>query len=260
MMNAIVKEQQARARRVDAVGRAYAGSQRWIQHFVNREPRLLNEAILAAMPSLAALAPEIEWVSPLERQRYAEFRDDEFLTALGLDRLSAALRDFWPRRGPQWDALARLRWNGGEGVLLVEAKSYFGELYGAGCMASPRSRARIEAALARAKAWVGASETADWCGPLYQYANRLAQLYWMREVAQVQAWLAHICFVGDPRTPTSRSLWEAAINAAESELGLARPCPYAAAVLLNVDGERGASPRPASHRLRDLRRPSASLR
>jgi hypothetical protein len=258
MMNAIVKEQRARARRVDAVGRAYAGSQRWIQHFVNCEPRALNAAILQALPSLAALAPEIEWVSPLERQRYAEFRDDEFLTALGIDRLSASLREFWPRRGPQWDALAKVCWNGGEGVLLVEAKSYFGELYSAGCMASPQSRAQIEAALARAKNWVGASQTTDWCGPLFQYANRLAHLYWLREAARVPAWLAHVCFVGDPRTPTSRSLWETAIEAAESELGLARPCPYAAAVFLNVNGEHGTSPRSASRRLRDLRRPSAS--
>lgn len=220
--------------RVDARGRAYAGSQRWIQTLVNREERRLDKAILEALPSLAAVQKEIEWVSPLEADAYAEYYDRGFLEALGLARFDAELRAFWPPGGPHWDALAKIRLEHEAGVLLIEAKSYPEELYGRGCQASPRSRAKIETALAKTRRWLGASFDADWCGPLYQYANRLAHLYFLREVARVPAWLAHVCFIGDPRTPTSRDAWEAAIHSAERELGLVKQFPHASAVFLET--------------------------
>lgn len=224
------------ASRVDAKGRAYAGSQRWVQALVNWEKGRLNEAILEVLPSLAAVQQEIEWVSPLEVDAYAEYYDRGFLDALGLARFYAELRAFWPPGGPHWDALAKVRLGHDVGVLLIEAKSYPGELYGCGCQASPLSRAQIEIALTKTKRWLGTSPDADWCGPLYQYANRLAHLYFLREVAHVPAWLAHVCFIGDPRTPTNRSAWDTAISSAEQELGLGKPFSYASAVLLNVRG------------------------
>ncbi len=44
---------------------------------------------------------------------------------------------------------------------------------------------------------------------LYQSANRYAHLYWLREVAGVDAWLTHLLFVDDPTYgATSQELWE----------------------------------------------------
>lgn len=47
----------------------------------------------------------IEWLSPLRTDDYAEYRDAAFLQKLGLAQHAAALKEFWPTRGPQWDGL-----------------------------------------------------------------------------------------------------------------------------------------------------------
>ena len=95
--------------RTDPAGRAFAGSQRQIQTYVNLHPDALNAAILRAFPELGKASVELEWVSPLEKDGFAEYRDEAFLAALGRSDLAAALAAFWPRGGPQWDALASVR-------------------------------------------------------------------------------------------------------------------------------------------------------
>ena len=85
------------------------------------------------------------------------------------------------------------------------------------------------------KRWLGADATADWCGPLYQSANRLAHLYFLREIVKVPAWLVHVCFVADPRTPTAVNAWRPALAVAEKQLGLPEQSPYATAVFLSVE-------------------------
>lgn len=47
------------------------------------------------------------WLSPLQDDDYAEYRDAEFLHRLGLDELVPSLKQFWPRSGPEWDALSK---------------------------------------------------------------------------------------------------------------------------------------------------------
>jgi len=61
--------------------KASKGSQRWLQILVNRCPHLLNEQIL---PQMGGRGARIEWLSPLESDRYAEYRDWAFLERLGL--------------------------------------------------------------------------------------------------------------------------------------------------------------------------------
>ena len=51
---------------------------------------------------------------------------------------------------------------------------------------------------------------ADWCGPLYQNANRLAHIYWLRSLG-FRAWLVHLLFVDDKHGATSEAQWEAAL-------------------------------------------------
>jgi len=222
-------------RRADALGRAYAGSQLQVQIYVNRRSEELSAAIVQALPSLTIVKPRLCWVSPLEDKRFAEYQDEAFLQALELGRLADSLRTFWPRGGPVWDALALVEQgvSTARGVLLVEAKSHPSEVYGQGCRASPVARAIIEEALRATKNWLGVPAEADWTGPLYQSANRLAHVYFFREVAGVSAWLANVYFVNDPHSPASLDDWRATLPNVKAELGLAGiALPCAADVFL----------------------------
>ena len=74
----------------------------------------------ALLPMLKG-ARSITWRSPLRSDDFAEYRDADFLKVVGLEEWSGALAEFWPQRGPQWDALGVS--NQGD-VLLVEAKAH----------------------------------------------------------------------------------------------------------------------------------------
>jgi hypothetical protein len=95
----------------------------------------------------------------------------------------------------------------GSGVLLVEAKSYPREIFGSGTRASEAARARIEAAMRKAKEALGIRADLDWLGPLYQSANRLAFLWFFRR-HNVPAWLVNLYFVGGRgERNTTRDQW-----------------------------------------------------
>lgn len=118
------------------------GSQKWLQRAVNRSPEVLNGLIL---PRLAG-ASQIVWRSPLADDGYAEYRNSQFLTRIGADRLITNLARFWPQRGPQWDGLALS--DVGDTVL-VEAKAHIGELCSPPTQASASSRDIIETAFGK---------------------------------------------------------------------------------------------------------------
>ena len=212
------------ADRTDANGAAFAGSQLQTQLYVNRRQDQLNAAIFDAFPEVADA--DIEWRSPLVGNGYAEYSDKAFLDRVDLGAHAAGLKAFWPKGGPHWDALAVIRRPGQlhPGVLLAEGKSYPAELYGGGCKAKPgsMSRALIERSLdeAQRRLKVEGQTAADWCGPLYQSANRLAHLAWLRSLG-VRAWLVHLLFVDDPHGPTSADDWHTALEIADAELGIA---------------------------------------
>lgn len=188
--------------RIDSTGRAHAGSQRQIQMYVDEKTLAFNSAIAQSLSRYDLDEKDIHWVSPLAADTYSEYRDAEFLERVGLGVLAPRLREFWPRGGPCWDALARVE----GGCLLIEAKSHVSEIYGGGCGASPKGKQKIQAALDATKAWLGVSPEADWAGRLYQSANRYASLYFLREIAGVRAFLVNVYFMGDrpPRTATRR--------------------------------------------------------
>ena len=191
-----------------------------------------------SFPELASAGITVEWVSPLEAERFMEYQDSAFLSALGLRDLSEMLSAFWPQGGPRWDALARVVLPDSDriGVLLVEAKSYPQEMYSNGCCASEASRARILKALQQTQQWLSA-ENADWTGPLYQLANRLAHLYFLRELAAIPTWFVNICFTGDPHRPTLAPVWQDALKSAKSSIGLfRRPLPFYADIILEAAG------------------------
>src|SRR5579863_7279000 len=152
--------------RTDSKGRAYAGSQLQIQMYVNERTDALNSAVAESLSSYDVR--DIHWVSPLAADTFSEYRDSEFLERVGLGLLKSRLLEFWPKRGPCWDALAQIE----NGCLLIEAKSHVQEIYSGGCKASPESRDKIKSAFDATKAWLGVSPEVDWAGRLYQSANR----------------------------------------------------------------------------------------
>ena len=91
---------------------ALRGSQLQTQLYVNRRADELSRVVLEALPSLGERWPSIRWVTPLE-PGFAEPRDQAFLEALELGELSENLRQFWPKGGPVWDALAICEFDGG---------------------------------------------------------------------------------------------------------------------------------------------------
>jgi len=221
--------------RVSAAGRAYAGSQRQIQTYVNERRQALNLAVAHSLAKYQISEQDIHWMSPLASDSYLEYRDSEFLERVGLAHHTQRLAEFWPKRGPCWDALARIP----GGCILVEAKSHVNEIRSGGCTASSRmSRGKILAALAATKVWLGVQPDYDWTGPLYQAANRYAHLYFLAEIARVPAFLINIYFVGDPHPnplrPTTRTEWDAALEQVKADLGIVREVPYSSNLFLQV--------------------------
>jgi len=220
--------------RQDDMGRAFAGSQLQLQIYVNRRSQDLSNAILTVLAPPPPLGSTIRWVSPLEGEKFIEYIDAGFLNALGLQRFAVQLFDFWPGRGPNWDGLAVVE-NGGAivGYILVEAKSYVAEMQSS-CMAkAPTSLAKINAALAQTKQWLGVRKEIDWKIGFYQFANRLAHLYFLREIAGLPAaWLVNLCFVDDRHRRTSIAEWESGLAEARTKLGLPSSVPWVSDVLL----------------------------
>src|SRR5438876_8623610 len=109
--------------------------------------------------------PDVEWVSPIAGDDYAEYRDEDFLKRLRIDSLiKYPLNKFWPTKGPQWDALGRK----GQQVILVEAKAYIEEFNSPACGAGPGSRKVITNALQETQRFMKVNANLDWCQSFYQ--------------------------------------------------------------------------------------------
>ena len=222
------------SKRRDDYGRAFAGSQMQLQVWVNCRREKLNAAIKQAlgMPTPCS----IEWKSPVP-PRFKELRDGAFLRAVGLSSHRTALGKFWPKGGPVWDGLAvsRMPSQTNESVVLVEAKSYPEEVLGSGCQATPGSDARtkIEDSLAKTAKWLGVKNREAWLGTMYQSANRIGHLYFLREVVGVDAYMVNVCFESDPHRPTSLATWHEAHRQFRETLGLqSAQLPWLADIVL----------------------------
>lgn len=185
------------------------GSLKWLQLAVNRRPELLVHESLGS----------VRWVSPLEQDGFAEYRDAAFLERVGLGRLVRQMAAFWPARGPQWDALGL----SADRVILVEAKAHLDELFSPPCAAGQASRVRIEAAFTIVRNALGAEGGAAWTDRFYQLANRLAHLHFLRNEG-VDAQLLLVGFVNDAAMdgPANAEEWRAAYRTAAYAMGLKR--------------------------------------
>jgi hypothetical protein len=191
------------------------GSLKWMQAMVNDHPLQLSAVVGA---SINAPPDAIQWVSPMVGDDYAEYRDQGFLDRLGVSLGRYPIKDFWPARGPQWDALGRV----GDRVILVEAKAHLAELKSSPSQAGPASMDRIRASLGLVKSSLGVASAVDWTGLYYQYANRLAHLYLLCQLNHIPAELVHLCFLNDRdiNGPASAEEWQVGFEQAEAVLGI----------------------------------------
>jgi hypothetical protein len=138
---------------------------------------------------------------------------------LGARTDECPLADFWPRGGHQWDGLAR---TASGKFIVVEAKAHAAELT-SHCMATDhRSLALIETSLEDTKRFYGARKDAIWDKNYYQYANRLAHLYFLRECNKLDAFLVFLNFAdaSDVGKPCNAVQWEQQSGEIERHLGL----------------------------------------
>lgn len=207
-------------------------SEHWLRVLVNEHPELLDAELRRSFGW--SESEEVTWVSPLANDEYAEYRDAQALEKLGLTP-SVPLAEFWPTRGPRWDALGRT--SAGR-PLLVEAKAYIEEIVSPASAASDQSLTLIRQSLREVKEFLRIKPEHDWSALFYQYTNRLAHLYYLRRRNSVDAYLVFIYFLGAPdvQEPSTAAEWHAALRLLKSLLGTSRHAltPYIAEVFIDV--------------------------
>jgi hypothetical protein len=196
--------------------KATKGSQKWIQILINEKPDMLNRQIKTNLEM-----PEdetIDWLSPKVEDNYVEYDLKTFLKKLekGVEELS--VDRFWPKRGPQWDALGR---SSSGKLFLVEAKSHIPELISTLRAKNPRSKAMIQKSLEDTQKDLGSKSDFDWSKTFYQYANRLAHVNFLRGF-HMPAYLVCVYFVNDSemKGPKTVEEWKGAIRLLHRCLGL----------------------------------------
>jgi len=197
---------------------AAAGSQRWLQIAVTHAPDVLRQALIVS--GAITSDEDVEWSAPLASEGFAEPRDGEALRKAGISELPVrSLAEFWPQRGPVWDAVARV---GNLASLFLEAKAKVREAASPPSKASPKSLKKIQAALQEARSFYAPESTADWHGVFYQYANRLAHHYLVCQVNRRDSRLVFLYFLNaqDVRGPKSIAEWQAVTNLIHAALGL----------------------------------------
>ncbi len=222
-------------------GQKFLGSQKWLQVLVNDQRDLANRKFAEALGLSAENS--VHWKSPLRTDGYAEYSDGDAFGLLGVSFSKTALEQFWPvRGGPCWDALAVAGQAPGKPIL-VEAKSHLCELCSAECGAEDESLRVIKASLGKTKAFLGSTTRTNWSKSYYQYANRLAHLYLLRELNGLDAYLVFIYFLNDEEMGGPRTIeeWKTVIRLAERSLGVhGHPfLAYAPAVFIDVRELRG---------------------
>jgi len=184
------------------------GSLFWIQVLINEYPKVLYKAVVE---QTHIHDHHIHWLSPLKVDQFAEYRDDSFIETLGLGQFKEQLKEFWPRNGPQWDALGRCSEKGP--YFLVEAKANAPEILSSSKAKSEKSIELIRRRLSETAQAFGCTPNEHWTKSYYQYANRLAQLHFLRSICCVDAYLLLIYFVDDTtHIPTSQPEWVKALE------------------------------------------------
>lgn len=104
----------------------------------------------------------------------------------------------------------------------MEAKAHVRELISPGTKASGQSKTLIDRSLREVQSFLGVHPLVDWSKVLYQYTNRLAHLYLLRELNDVPAYIVFAYLVGDRETdgPSTPGEWKSAIQVVKGLLSL----------------------------------------
>ena len=198
-------------------GIALRGSQRWLQIAINQKPDLL----LGALCRSGAIAPKtsVTWLSPLKSDNFREYRDGPALVKACKNTLKKPLDSFWPSRGPVWDAIGI---TSKESPLFIEAKAHIPEAASPATRASVASRVLIDQSLVEARRFYAPRATAVWSNLFYQYANRLAHQYFLKEVNGIPSTLVFLYFLNadDMLGPMSEEEWHGAVRLIHAVLGI----------------------------------------
>ena len=124
-------------------------------------------------------------------------------------------------------------------ALLVEAKAHILELNSSPTRASGKSLQQIRRSLNEVKAYLGSACPHNWSSLLYQYANRLAHLYFLRELNAIDAYLVFVYFISAPDVPKPVSVceWRAATHVIKEVLGIGENhslAPFVAEIYVKV--------------------------
>ena len=159
----------------------------------------------------------LEWLSPKTDDDYSEYRDQDFLDLLGIKLYKTRLNDFWPKRGPQWDALGRIE---DKVYFLIETKAHVSEIISSSQAKSPASKSLIKKSLNAAGSYLKLNPQVDLIKGFYQYCNRLAHLYLLRRLNDIPAYLVFLYFVNDhTHIPTTKEEWNGALQLMHALLG-----------------------------------------
>ena len=185
------------------------GSQRLLQIAVNSRPELVASALKRS--GAVGRREEISWLSPLDQNTYAEYRDGAALSKLGITQLlTHPLATFWPSRGCVWDGLALASGR----PVLVEAKAHIPEAVSPPSKATSTASADlIAASLGQARRFYGPRGRTTWGAQFYQYTNRLAYQYFLREKNSIASSLVFLYFTNasDMEGTTTDQEWQGAV-------------------------------------------------
>ncbi len=195
------------------------GSQKDLQLLANKNQDILNQEL----SKIFNKPINLEWLSPREDDCYAEYADQDFINRLGIEStITKPLKEFWPNGGANWDGLAKDK----DTVFIMEAKAHISEQMIDSTKASQNSLDLIEKSLAATKEFLNVKSDISWFKEnYYQYANRIAHLYYLRELNKIDAHLLFIYFLND-KTVTdkieTKEDWEKAITEVYKSLKLER--------------------------------------
>lgn len=152
---------------------------------------------------LSLSGTSIEWT---RHENGGEWKGIEFLTPA--PALEAQWSEFWPtgKGVHNWDAIGKVDGPGGTEWLLVEAKAHTNEILSDCKASSPDSIQKIQNAFLQVKNALGVDARKDWMHGCYQFANRLATLWFLHE-QKIPTHLLFIYFTGDKRPVSPNSQW-----------------------------------------------------
>jgi len=178
-----------------------------------------------------------------------EFLGLEFIQDI---RVQEKWKEFWPQTGTShnWDAIGQICFDNQQEWLLVEAKGHIGELTSKCGARSKISKQKISSAFRKTSHAFGnqTRPVDEWFEPYYQYANRLAVLYFLMQECSPAAYarLLFIYFYGENmegcKCPQMKQEWLPEIQAMNAWLGIEKNNELARRVHylflpVNPDGE-----------------------